>query len=187
MTLSFQESALRIRRLSVEDAELLKAIRVEATQESPASVYPTSEEEMEKPLDEFKKKLIWDSNNFVFGAFDNAQLVAIAGLKRELGLKLCHTAIIWGVYVNPRFRGHGLAKQLVAMALDAARGITDVCQVKLRVHTQNESAKRVYISNGFESCGIDRYVLRIGDTFFDEELMVLVFNQSTAKRAGAIA
>jgi RimJ/RimL family protein N-acetyltransferase len=180
-----QESVLRIRRLSAEDADLLKAVRVEATQESPASVYPTSDEEMDKPLDEFKKQLIWDSNNFVFGAFGDAQLVAIAGLKRERGLKLQHTAIIWGVYVKPPFRGRGVAKQLVATVLDAARGIPDVCQVKLRVHTQNEAAKRVYISNGFESCGIDRNVLRIGDASIDEELMILVFNPSTAKRTGA--
>jgi ribosomal protein S18 acetylase RimI-like enzyme len=148
-------------------------MRVEATQESPTSVYPTPEEESVKSVDEFKTKLSWNANNFVLGAFDTGQLVGIAGLRREPFLKLCHTAIIWGVYVKPKFRGEGIAKKLVAGALDIARSSPEVCQVKLCVHTQNSAAKRVYVSNGFETYGIERGVIRIGEEFFDEDLMMM--------------
>jgi RimJ/RimL family protein N-acetyltransferase len=183
--MSLREFHVRIRRLSVEDADLLKAIRVEAAQESPASVYPTPLEEAERSIEEFKRKLVWDADNFVFGAFDHEQLAGIAGLKREAGLKIGHTALIWGVYVKSPFRGRGLAHQLVATVLEVARDIPEVIQIKLRVHTKNEAAKRLYRASGFESYGIDKSVLRIGDTFFDEELMVIALDNSNAQRVRA--
>ncbi len=37
---------------------------------------------------------------------------------------------------------------------------------------------------GFEPYGIDPDVLRLGDTFFDEELMVLALNRSRSTLAG---
>jgi hypothetical protein len=78
---------MHIRRLGVEDADRLKAMRVEATRESPASVYPTPEEELDKSIDEFQKRRGWDLYNYILGAFDGDHLVGIAGLRRERGKK----------------------------------------------------------------------------------------------------
>ena len=55
---SFQSNTdIQIRRLGIADADRFKAMRVDAATESPPSVKPTSEEELEKSMDDFEKKL----------------------------------------------------------------------------------------------------------------------------------
>jgi RimJ/RimL family protein N-acetyltransferase len=171
---SFQSSTdIHIRRLGIADADRFKAMRVDAAKESPASVKPTPEEEWEKSIDDFQKKLGWDSHNFILGAFDGDQLVGIAGLRRERGKKIHHTAILWGIYVTPHYRARGIAKSLVKSILDIAGGIAEITQIKLCVHTRNAPARQLYTSSGFKPYGIERNVIRIGEESFDEELMMM--------------
>ena len=128
---------------------------------------------MEKSIDEFQKKLTWDTHNYVLGAFDGDELIGIAGLRRERGAKIHHTAILWGIYVIPHYRARGIAKSLVKAILDIAAGIAEITQIKLSVHTRNASARRLYVSSGFETYAIERNVIRIGEESFDEELMMM--------------
>jgi len=171
---SFQPNTdIQVRRLGIADADRFKAMRVDAATESPASVKPTPEEELEKSIDDFEKKLEWDSYNFILGAFDGDQLVGIAGLRRDRGKKIHHTAILWGIYVTPHYRARGMAKSLVRAILDIAAGIAEITQIKFSVHTRNAPARRLYASSGFETYGIERNVIRIGEESFDEELMMM--------------
>lgn len=163
---------VHIRRLGAADVDRFKAMRVDAATESPASVKPTPEEEFERSIDEFQKKLAWDTHNFILGAFDGDQLVGIAGLRRDRGKKIHHTAILWGIYVTPSYRARGIAKSLVKAILDIAAGIAEITQIKLSVHTRNAPARRLYTLIGFETCGFERNVIRIGEESFDEELMM---------------
>ena len=139
---------------------------------------------MEKSIDEFQKKLSWDTHNYVLGAFDGDELIGIAGLdgdeligiaglRRERGAKIHHTAVLWGIYVTPQYRSRGVAKHLVKAIVDIAEGIAEVTQIKLCVHTRNAPARQVYASSGFKSYGIEKNVVRIGAGSFDEELMMI--------------
>jgi RimJ/RimL family protein N-acetyltransferase len=159
--------------LGIADADRFKTMRVDAAKESPASVKPTPEEELERSIDDFKKKLRWDSHNIILGAFDGDQLVGIAGLRREPGKKTHHTAILWGIYVTPQYRVRGMAKRLVKAILDIAGGIAEITQIKLSVHTRNAPARQLYTASGFKTYGIERNVIRIGEESFDEELMMM--------------
>ena len=58
-------------------------------------------------------------------------------------------------------------------AADIAAGIAEITQIKLSVHTRNAPARRLYVSSGFETYGIERNVIRIGEESFDEELMMM--------------
>jgi RimJ/RimL family protein N-acetyltransferase len=107
------------------------------------------------------------------GAFDGDHLVGIAGLRRERGKKIHHTAILWGIYVTPQYRARGIARSLVKAILDIACGIDEVTQIKLCVHTRNAAARQLYASNGFKSYGIERNAIRIGEESFDQELMMM--------------
>jgi GNAT superfamily N-acetyltransferase len=60
-------------------------------------------------------------NGFVIGAFENGQLVGIAGLHREEQAKLSHKAVLWGVYVAPEARKRGTGRKLLARAIDGGR------------------------------------------------------------------
>jgi RimJ/RimL family protein N-acetyltransferase len=53
-----------------------------------------------------------------------------------------------------------------------AHARTVVSQVHLCVVTENEAARRLYQRLGFTSYGIEPRSLRIGDRYYDEDLMV---------------
>jgi ribosomal protein S18 acetylase RimI-like enzyme len=180
---SHPRTTVYTRRLSVADVDRFKAMRVEAAKESPASRYPTPEEELERSIIEFQKQLIWDSHHYVLGAFDGDELVGTAGLRRERGAKIHHTAILWGVYVASQYRSRGVAKSLVSEILDVADRISEVTQIKLCVHTRNAPARQLYTSSGFEPYGIERNVIRIGEQSFDEELMMLALRPTICARS----
>src|SRR5882757_5432098 len=71
---------------------------------APASVKPTPEEEFEKSIDDFEKKLSWDSHNFILGAFDGDQLVGIAGLRRERGTARLKAIVAGSCSAKPKHK-----------------------------------------------------------------------------------
>ena len=162
-----------IRHLCEEHTQALKAIRVQAARESPAAIYPTATEESDKSLREFREKLANGTYQIVLGAFEDGQLVGITGLKRERLEKLSHTAVLWGVYVLPDYRGRGIARRLVAAAVAVARTIPEVYQVKLCVCMGNQAARHVYEAEGFTWYGREPNVIRLGSHMFDEDLFIL--------------
>jgi RimJ/RimL family protein N-acetyltransferase len=84
--------------------------------------------------------------------------------------KISHKGLLWGMYVNEKARGTGLAAAMVEAVLEHARG--QVEQVMLSVITENERARRFYEKMGFEPYGLERRALRIGDRYYDEEFRV---------------
>jgi ribosomal protein S18 acetylase RimI-like enzyme len=88
-----------------------------------------------------------------------------------------------GILVDAAFRGRGVGSALLRHAIDACRGKFEV--VRLSVFSVNQRAQRLYRRFGFEVCGHVPRAVRRGSTYFDEELMVLVFErppESTANR-----
>lgn len=77
------------------------------------------------------------------------------------------------MYVAPRNRGAGFGRILVEEAIEWARKWEGIEQVHLTVVTTNESAKEIYSLLGFETYGTEKRALKLGDTYFDEDLMVL--------------
>jgi ribosomal protein S18 acetylase RimI-like enzyme len=77
------------------------------------------------------------------------------------------------MYVSPKKRGIGIANNLMIEAIKKAKEIKGIEQIYLTVVSINEPAKKLYNSLGFETYGIDKKALKIDNTYFDEELMVL--------------
>lgn len=110
-----------------------------------------------------------------FGALTvDGELIGVAGVRREALVQIGHKATLWGVFVAPAHRGSGLARRLVDAALTHASRDWGVAQVNLCVNTGNEPAKALYASLGFETFGVERRAMRIGDRFYDEQHMVRV-------------
>jgi RimJ/RimL family protein N-acetyltransferase len=53
-----------------------------------------------------------------------------------------------------------------------------VIVLEAAVGLANESARRTYHSLGFRPYGIERKALRIGDVFYDEELLFIDFQET---------
>ncbi len=161
-----------IRPLSAADVTAFKAIRIQATQNAPTSVYQTPEEESARDLEELRPQLA-DEHARVFGAFEDEQLVGISGIFRDPESKRSHTARVRSLYVDPAYRGRGIARQLLIHLLDYASSVPQIRQIKLSVGANNTSAQRLYAAVGFKTYATDPKALCVDGQFIDENLMML--------------
>ena len=175
-----------VRRLAESDAVSYRTLRLEGLKGSPTAFGSSYEESERRPLSSYAERLKPTDDGAVFGAFDEDRLVGSVGVYRESGLKERHKAVVWGMYVTPDARRAGVARRLVSAALDAARAMSGVLQVKLAVEGTNAAATALYRSFGFEEYGREHRALRVEGRFYDEVHMVLYldgFAATTATRA----
>lgn len=111
--------------------------------------------------------------NFLVGAFAGRRMVGQAGFIRHDGRKVQHKGQIWGVYVTAAARGQGVAKAMLTQLLDRVRGYAGLEQVTLSVSVSQEAARRLYRTLGFEVYGYEKHALKVGETYVDDEHMVL--------------
>ena len=160
-----------IRRVTVEDVAAYRDIRLEALLNAPTAFGGNHAQESQNSLKDFEGYL---TNSYVAGAWLDGVLVGTAGFRRETHAKVAHRGNIWGVYVKPEARGHGLARALITRLLDQARA--EVEQVHLCVTTSNAHAYRLYQDLGFVTYGTEPRSLRVDGAYHDEHMMVLRFD-----------
>lgn len=166
---------ITIRVLEDSDVDKFLPLRLRALEESPHSFGADHTEWLELPPEEVLRRMQRRADAFVLGAFDrhDLNLLGIAGCRRRTGIKLAHTAEIWGVYVDEHHRGKGIARALMLDALRQVRLMDGVDRVVLTVVTTNQHAARLYETLGFKSYGREPRALRVNGNYFDEEMMVL--------------
>ncbi|MGP4106490.1 GNAT family N-acetyltransferase [Virgibacillus sp. L01] len=163
-----------IRILEPEDAEAYRKLRLEALLNSPEAFISSYEEVKNNSVDVYKVRFQSD-NAYNFGAFEGNELIGVATLVRETKVKIGHRTSIYAVYVTPYKRGRGVSKQLLQTAIDHANSLDGVEQVCISVVTKSDSAKSLYYALGFVPFGTHKRAVKLGDTFYDEEHMVLFF------------
>jgi ribosomal protein S18 acetylase RimI-like enzyme len=107
-------------------------------------------------------------------------MVGQAGFVREAGRKVSHKGHIWGVYVTAAVRGQGAAKAMLTRILDRVRGYPGLEQVTLSVSVSQAAARRLYGTLGFEVYGYEKHALKVGNTYVDDEHMVLWLQEPPA-------
>ncbi|WP_371866490.1 GNAT family N-acetyltransferase [Duganella alba] len=161
-----------IRPLDEDDGAAFKALRLTAIAESPTAIWPTAEEEAARTPDAVRARIAQTASQAVFGAFHGAELVGIAGLRRETLAQVAHKASVWGVFVHPAWRKEGIARQLF-MRIRAQAVEMGVLQIHLSVNAENHRAKNLYELLGFQAFGLEPRCMRVGVTFYDEVHMCL--------------
>jgi ribosomal protein S18 acetylase RimI-like enzyme len=165
-----------IRPLCEDDAAAFTSLRLAAIADSPTAIAPTADEEALRPLAEVRQKIRHTASQLVLGAFAGEQLVAIAGLRRELPAQLAHKATVWGVFVQPAWRKAGIARQLLQEIQQHARAM-GVLQLHLSVNAENQRARHLYDALGFQAYGLEPRCLNVGGRFYDEVHMCLRLDQ----------
>ncbi|KRQ02380.1 GNAT family N-acetyltransferase [Bradyrhizobium manausense] len=161
---------VEIRRLSIDDLDLFRAVRVEALQKHPETFgSPEEEEGGEAAVAAYRH---WLSGSML-GAFERKALVGIAGFYVSPEKRSQHRGHIFSVYVREANRGKGVGDRLIKELLSLAEPRVD--QVHLAVLISATDAINIYKRNGFQIYGIDPCVIRIGAISYDKYLMVKKF------------
>ena len=164
-----------IRRLSEDDAEEFRALRLRALLESPEAFGSSYEETAAQPAENVSRRLRSDPDapdNFFLGAFDPT-MIGMIGFHRETRLKTRHKGSIQSMYVAPEARGKGTGRALVVRAIAEACRQLGLEQITLLVVSTNQAARELYAACGFTVYGVEPHALKVGDRYFDEDLMIL--------------
>ncbi len=170
-------SDILIRILEPSDAQAFRNLRLEALASAPEAFGASHEEEVSLPIETIRMRLS-SSPNAVFGAFADDTLIGMAGFAVHERVKARHKGVMWGVYVKPAWRGHRVGNALVERVI--AHASRHVIMLEAAVGLTNDGARRTYHGLGFKPYGIARKALRVGDTFYDEELLCLDLPPPTA-------
>jgi len=138
----------QIRRISPDEVDVFRRIRLEALRTEPFSFASRYEDWVDLPVEEWRQRL----RDPVFVAFSSDEPVGIMGLLRQRPSKMAHRATLVMVYLRESFRGTGLASDLLAAVVDFARS-QGVLQLELAVSAENEAAIGFYLREGFSKVG----------------------------------
>jgi RimJ/RimL family protein N-acetyltransferase len=167
-----------IRRLSAEsprDIAQYWQVRNQGLKEFPDAFTTSYEEGVATAPEKLAKRFGGDnSDDFVIGAFSETdKLLGCTGFEREMRAKQRHKGKVIGMYVTPDARGTGLGRKILAALLHEAKQLDGLEQIILSVTHSNEGARALYISMGFVTFGIERNAIKVGQNYYDKELMAL--------------
>jgi ribosomal protein S18 acetylase RimI-like enzyme len=162
-----------LRMLGPEHADAFRALRLEALERHPCAFAAAHDEESGQSAADVAERLAAQA---VFGGFVDDALVGVAGFATPALAKKRHKGLLWGVYVRAPVRGRGLGRALVAQVIGHARG--RVAQMHAAVVTGNAAACGLYRDLGFVTYGIEPRALKVGERYFDQELMVLMLDDA---------
>lgn len=173
-----------VRRLTERDAAAFRAVRLRALKEDPASFLASYEEDCRLSVEEFAERLRpLDPHTGVLGAFRDAELVGTVGFYRHAHVKARHRASLWGMYVVPEERGKRVGTHLLDAALGHLRQLKHIEQIELTVVVGAEPARHLYLAAGFDVQGKLARSTRVGDGYFDEEVLILLLGDSAGDGA----
>jgi RimJ/RimL family protein N-acetyltransferase len=148
-----------------------RALRLEALRSHPDVFSSDFAVNAQQPLEFWLGRLRTPVNaGQLFFAEHNTALIGMTGIRRGDSPKTRHSAMIWGVYVQPEWRGQHVAEGLLNEGLAWARQQA-VKIVKLAVVSTNAAAIRCYARCGFTVYGLEPQALEFDGVLYDELLM----------------
>ncbi len=177
---------MNIRRLTENDAQALYCFRLHALEVEPKSFRESHEELRKVAVATYAERLgTGGDDNFVLGAFEGSEMIGMVGFYRELPLKCRHKGWIWGMFVDRSQRGKGIGRALLTAALERARKVPGLAQVRLTVSTTQDAARKLYVSCGFRVFGVEQQAMCVNGEFVDEEQMGLPVSELTGRPPGS--
>ena len=152
-----------IERLTPAHATPYRALMLEAYERHPDAFTSSVAERSALPLSWWEARLSEGpaTPERVFGAFIDGRLSGVAGLSFESREKTRHKATLFGMYVPPQARQHGLGQRLVHAVLDEAAARPGIALVQLTVSQGNQAAQSLYERCGFVAFGLEPFAVRV--------------------------
>jgi RimJ/RimL family protein N-acetyltransferase len=83
-----------------------------------------------------------------------------------------HKANLVAMYVDPAYRGRGVADNLVKTLIEHAKTLPQLKKIMLHVVAGNESAEAFYARNGFQVFGVESQAVFLEGNYHNEIMMV---------------
>ena len=161
-----------LRALTPEDAEAYRALRLRALAEFPDAFTSSAAEEAASD-GWVGKRLRPREGHTLLGAFVDDALAGTAGVERQMRAKEHHKAVLYGMFVAPEHGGRHIGRRMVDAVIDIGRHWPGLEQITLTVTRSNARARRLYGEAGFITFGIEHRAIKVGETYYDKEHMVL--------------
>ena len=117
--------------------------------------------------------MLRNSDSFVLGAFQAAEIIGMLGFRRQARVKRRHKGMIWGMFVRKSARRRGIGRALLEDAIMRARENSDLVQIQLSVVEGRDIAAKLYASLGFKDYGRESRAFFAEGEYYDERLLAL--------------
>jgi len=156
-----------IRKLTTDDFEIWKALRLEAVKDYPESFGESYENIVEQDIKWFEQSL---KNGTIFVYEKDNQIIGLVGTFSMQPGNMTHRATLFGLYVQPEQRQKGIAGELVEHVISFVAKTHK--QIHLTVTTNNNAAIDLYKKHGFIIYGTEPDALYLDGKYYDEHLML---------------
>lgn len=163
--------AVLIREAIPADAVPFRELRLYALQDSPTAFSADYQKNLNHPIPYWEEMLtMHPDESTIFLAGHETSLVGMTGIARGGSPKTRHSAMIWGVYVRPEWRGLHIAEKLINACCTWAKA-RKIIAAKLGVAATNTSAIRCYERCGFGITGTEPRAVCYEGQYHDFYLM----------------
>jgi len=173
MTHSFTTTRgeILIREAGPADAAPWRELRLSALQDSPIAFSADYQTNLNQPLKYWEDRLTMQADEAtIFLAVREGRLIGTTGIMRDSSPKTRHGAWIWGVYVQPEWRGLHIAEDLITSCFAWAKA-RKIVIAKLGIAAINQPAIRCYERCGFIAYGTEPRAILYEGKYYDEYLM----------------
>lgn len=147
--------AVTIRQLNETDWREYSQTRLRALQTDPQVFVSTFQKEARFAEIDWRNRL---KNNNIFLIYDDSEAIGMTGVSIYLDDTTGKTAIFWGSWFAPEFRGRKLSNLMYQTRLDWARKQPLVERILVSHRASNIAAKRASGKHGFTFSHTDKLV-----------------------------
>lgn len=173
------EQLFQYRPLEEGDFSAFVQLRKEALLNEPEAYGPDYATYNAAPLldkEHFFERILKYPFSFALGSFtQDGSLVGMGCFTSPYNMvKRRHKGVMWGMYVKPEERGHGIGKKIANLILLAAKQDAGCEQAIITVTPPGSLAQKFYESLGFIQYGVEYRALKLENGYIDEVLMMKV-------------
>jgi RimJ/RimL family protein N-acetyltransferase len=167
---------LNIRTAQISDLAAFKRLRLQALRDHPVAFSADYEVNLNADDNFWANYLDFKDNATIYLGIHRDDLIGMTGVRLGSSPKTRHSALIWGVYVQPEWRGLRVSDALIRNCMEWAKS-KGAITAKLGVAATNQSAIRCYQRCGFEIYGCEPKAIFYDGTYYDEFLMSRLLDQ----------
>lgn len=140
---------IQIRPLTAGEWQAYKAIRLKALDSDPKFFGESLEEAKARPDEKWQAHLS-EPARVVFGVFHNDALIGMTGIVVDQEDPTGATARLWGSWLEPAWRGKGLARKMYETRINWAKAQPGIRRVTVSHRKSNAVSKRANQRFGFK-------------------------------------